>query len=211
MRTVDIRERMKSYGNTDLIHLAPTLSPFPFAFCKKSVSPSSFDPTILLFYFSSSDVVAHPFPITLGCCLGPQHDPLYISTLLRLSFFASVSLCCVCTFVHVREIENYSDHISVTVIYSFCWNPGIVRVLTYGIFKSGAVHKERRGKVLEDSLCVSKWDFVGLTVQLFGYLGLSEECLWVSAHSNLAFMGCLVHIVCLWNFFPTLSSLPIIT
>ena len=51
--------------------------------------------------------------------------------------------------------------------------------------------------MLEDSLCVSKCDFVGLNVQLFGYLGLSEECLWVSAHSSLAFMGCLVHIVCL--------------
>lgn len=64
-----------------------------------------------------------------------------------------------------------------------------MRVSSYGISKSGAVWKERRGKVLEDSLCVSKCDFVGLTVQLFGNLGLTEECLCVSAHSSLAFMG----------------------
>lgn len=49
--------------------------------------------------------------------------------------------------------------------------------------------------------CVSKCDFLGLTVQLFANLGLkmplSEECLCVSASSSLDFMVCLVDIVCL--------------
>ena len=112
------RHNEKFYGNTDFVHLAPTLSPFPFAFLQK-ISQSflfpSHSPSLL--FLLSSDAVAHPFPITLGCCLGPQHDPLYISTLLRLSIFVSVSLCCVCTFVHVREIENNSDHISATNLF----------------------------------------------------------------------------------------------
>lgn len=47
--------------------------------------------------------------------------------------------------------------------------------------------------------CVSKCDFVGLTLQLFANLGLnmplSEECLYVSAPSSLDFMVCLAHIV----------------
>lgn len=65
MRTVDIREIMKRYGNTDFIsfHFSFSLSPLPFAFgiCNKPLSAPSVTPTIPLFYFSLA-LIQWPIP-----------------------------------------------------------------------------------------------------------------------------------------------------
>lgn len=106
MRTVYIREIMKSYRNIDftsfLLFSLSCTYPFTSAIClfDKPLSPSSVRPTIPFFLFLlSSDSVAHPFPITLGCCLGPQHDLLYITTLLRLFSLRALHPCVVCVYV----------------------------------------------------------------------------------------------------------------
>lgn len=117
---------MKSYGNIGFTSFLFFLLHLPFHLChlhlasatNLSVLPLSLPQSLFLLFLLSSDSVAHPFPITLGCCLGPQHDPLYITTLV-LSLCGPASLCCVCVCVHVRERENNSDHVAVTVSYLF--------------------------------------------------------------------------------------------
>lgn len=84
-----------------------TISPLTFAFDvydKPLSPPSSPSYNLSLLFLRSSDSVAHPFPITLGFCLGPQHDLLYIATLLRLfSLWARIFVLCVCVCISVKE------------------------------------------------------------------------------------------------------------